>query len=779
MSPVERWTSKRKSVASRNKCWLPWPQGALQVLIHTHYDNYQTSKLRSDTKAAEGRVHTLQYQHFIPRFILRRFLVGLPKSKIEREAKIRRTAEYVLYYDVATGSLDTRPIGKVYGALGIYQDFHNTRNINELEEKLAHLESQAASIIKNLHKAHARGTFTLKRKSLELLQKFLFIMHCRNVSRSCLAFEVDRQEIAKARHWTEYGIKGIQSDADVWRRILGYYLDLSHSDLMRDAAKVVEKRGEKGFQGTHVPSVTYRTYVDDYFLSIWEAAPEEEFILTPNAFGLLEGSAGSCIPLHRIFVLSPHIAVVLCNERLRPETKRRTRPGSLESFLLDVNPAPPTPIYASREDGTHPLTKPRSLRKRKINSFKFEIKKLTRSQTLELNSVALFNLEETDSLTFESGMKMLRTAQAFRSNFPSSRLIIPFIARLTASLKTEASTLCSPVQSPAAASEEDFDPLSLGDSVLYVLLMQICSGRRKFPSAYERAHSILKIMAKAKPTSFSREISLKVWRTLEACSGEVEDGMSFAEDVNPAPLLSSIPSELSFQLFRLMIPYMTERGAVMSGDEGTLEELQRDVAVVSFLQRASCSPGVWHALSHSSPEAPKILSRLFKKGTPADEFIGKNSPSGFASRFNRAYALRTIYGIAGPITNPISQRYYELMAFLTQIFDDPTILGFPPEPYSSKPRKRRIAQLVHTMPKAHSDLLMKEMKMLLQAELSEYGSGKNTLDETTKEWVDEMAIVGCLAWLVKHRRHVVDFIQDAFPSSMNLKLFKYEATRST
>jgi hypothetical protein len=663
--------------------------------------------------------------------------------------------------------------------LGLYQDFRNTRNINELEEKLAYLESQAAPIIQDLHDACDRGTLTLERESLELLQKFLFIMHCRNKSRYSLALEADRPEIAKAHHRTEHGIKGVQSDADSWRRILRYYLDLSHSDLMRDAAKVVEKCGEEGFQEMHVPSVTYRTYVDDYFLSIWEAAPEEEFIITPNAFGLSEGSAGSRLPLHRIFVLSPHVAVVLCNERLRPETKRYTRPGSLKSFLLNVNPAPPTPMYAVREDATHPRTQPRSLRKREIDSFEFEIKKLTRSQTVELNSVALFSLEETGSLTFESGTKMLRTAQAFRSNFPSSHLVITFIARLTASLKTEAWTLCSPVQSPAAASDEDFDPLSLGDSVLYVLLMQICSGRRQFPSAYDRAHLILKIMAKAKPTSFSREISRKVHRTLKACWGDVEDGMSFAEDVNSAPLLSSIPSKLSSQLFQLMIPYMTKRGAAMSADEGTLEVLQRDVAVLSFLQRASRSFGVWHALSHSSPEAPKILSRLFKKGTPADEFIGKTSPSGFASGFNRAYALRKIYGVAGPTTSPISQRYYELMAFLTRFFDDPTKLKFPREPYSAKPHMRRKAQLIHIMPKAHSDLLMKEMKMLLQAELSKSESGKNTLDKTTKEWVDEMAIVGCLTWLGKHRRHVVDFIQDAFPSSMNLKLFEGEVTRST
>lgn len=73
------------------------------------------------------------------------------------------------------------------------------------------------------------------------------------------------------------------------------------------------------------------------------------------------------------------------------------------------------------------------------------------------------------------------------------------------------------------------------------------------------------------------------------------------------------------------------------------------------------------------------------------------------------------------------------------------------------------------------------MKKFLRAELEEYEyeSGEDILDDTTKEWVVEMAIVGCLAWLWKHERNVVDFVLDAFPSGMNLKLFEDESTGST
>ncbi|KAG1797977.1 uncharacterized protein BJ212DRAFT_267950 [Suillus subaureus] len=67
------------------------------------------------------------------------------------------------------------------------------------------------------------------------------------------------------------------------------------------------------------PAYTYHTHANNYFFSIWEAAEGEEFIITDNAFGLWEGSGRGCPDLHRIFVVSPRIALVLRNVLLRPE----------------------------------------------------------------------------------------------------------------------------------------------------------------------------------------------------------------------------------------------------------------------------------------------------------------------------------------------------------------------------------------------------------------------------------------------------------------------------
>ncbi|KAG1839010.1 hypothetical protein DFJ58DRAFT_917051 [Suillus subalutaceus] len=151
-----------------------------------------------------GPVCRLLYALYM--FILRRFQVGPVRSKTERQREFRQTGvdpEYVHYYDIAAGSFDIRPIEKVYGVPNFYQDVRNTHNINELEEKLADLERHAASIIMGLHKALPQGTFTLKRRSLELLRKFLFIMHYRNVSCANTYFQADHPENTMSRQWIE------------------------------------------------------------------------------------------------------------------------------------------------------------------------------------------------------------------------------------------------------------------------------------------------------------------------------------------------------------------------------------------------------------------------------------------------------------------------------------------------------------------------------------------------------------------------------------------------
>ncbi|KAK0431995.1 hypothetical protein EV421DRAFT_1911398, partial [Armillaria borealis] len=134
-----------------------------------------------------SHTHRDQFHHAIPRFILRRFQSGPRKSKAERRKEFQRTREdpdRVLYYDIASGSLDIRSIGTIYGLKNLYRDASNPSNANELEEKLSVLEKDAAVVIEALHSNLASGKATLKRHDVERLRKFMFVMHYRNVGGS-------------------------------------------------------------------------------------------------------------------------------------------------------------------------------------------------------------------------------------------------------------------------------------------------------------------------------------------------------------------------------------------------------------------------------------------------------------------------------------------------------------------------------------------------------------------------------------------------------------------
>jgi hypothetical protein len=631
----------------------------------------------------------------------------------------------------------------------------------------------------------------MKRETLNLLRKFLFIMHYRNVACSSKYFKADYPDNARARQWIESFMrsKGIHSAIETWLCVLRYYLDTSHSDIMRDAAELIEKYGEESLSKMmteshippdieHYPALTYQGHADAYFLSIWEAAEGEEFILTHNGFGLWEGLGKGFHGLHRIFVVSPRIAIVLRITPLRPELKDEINLGLLWSSLLDVNAIPAT--YASGKDtlclpnlSAASFSRYRISQEASNDSFVFKITKLSRLQTLNLNSIVLVNAEKTGSLTFLSRENMLRTAQAFL-RLPTSllkrTLLVSLIDRLTADARTESAALCQPsVQSRTAVPDKDIDPLSFVDVALYVLLMQICTGRKQFPSAYDRAHLVLTIMEKGKPASFAHEISQEVEKAFQACKEDSEDVRSFAKSVGFAPLLSSIPDKLSRQLFHMMIPLMSRLGSVMSGEEEILEELQDQVAVVSFLTRASRSPGVWHTLSCSHPEASKILSGLFKEHTPADRFAAtfaeslykESSPPAFSSWYDRAYVLRGRFCMAGPTTNPISLDYYRITATLIHRLD--TCMAMLPP-------KRTKARLVRTMTKTNSDFLLSFMGEFLKL----IGWMRPSEEQAIGTKIGEMAIFNILAWLGKHRMNMLDILLNLVPREMNFKLFEDE-----
>jgi Protein of unknown function (DUF4238) len=334
----------------------------------------------------------------------------------------------VLYYDLSAHTLDTRPISRVYGVPNLYRDI-SIEDINELEKGLSVLENHAAQLISDLHKVIDTGTFTAKRRDVDLLRKYLFVMHYRREFLSKSYFDEDHPDNGPMRDWLQNFKKehDLKNSTELWLFSLRYYMDTPHPRICLDAEEMYKKYGRIRLAemmtdrldpgAYHYLAVAYDTQASQHFLCFWEAADDTEFILSHNSFGLWEGLVVGRAShfLNRFFVVSPRIAVILRSNLLRPEVVAKL-PSSiaLNSDFLDVKSALPIPTYANqtnKEDAEH-LISPSNPPDADDDVFNFKITKLTKKQTQAFNSVILLSARSDGSITFSSKERTLGTVRA-------------------------------------------------------------------------------------------------------------------------------------------------------------------------------------------------------------------------------------------------------------------------------------------------------------------------------------------------------------------------------
>ncbi|KIJ93616.1 hypothetical protein K443DRAFT_12715 [Laccaria amethystina LaAM-08-1] len=269
-----------------------------------------------------------QYHHYIPRFILRRFLEDYETRKSQTNQERRKAArkaqkkgmpdpECIFVFDLETGVLESRPIGRVYGEVNFYQDKGNDENRNHLEEKLAFLENNSARIITDIHTSLPSGEVVLARKDSEVIRKFLFLMHYRSETVSRTYFQEDHPGNAQAKSWIRNfkNKRNFTSDAEVWLDGINYYLETPHHTILAHSRENSEAGGTESIitrmiggeidvDMPHYHAEAYTSFVNDYFLALWEAADDSEFILGHNAFGLWEGTFLGMRKLFKIYVVS-------------------------------------------------------------------------------------------------------------------------------------------------------------------------------------------------------------------------------------------------------------------------------------------------------------------------------------------------------------------------------------------------------------------------------------------------------------------------------------------
>ncbi|KAF8894227.1 hypothetical protein CPB84DRAFT_1848564 [Gymnopilus junonius] len=501
-----------------------------------------------------------QYHHYIPRFILRQFMeVPLPMNKRQRTLSFRKACktgedpECIYFYDLSTGVLQSKPISKAYGQNNLYRDMKDPVNVDHLEEMLSRLEQEASFVIHRIRSGIQAHSFTISRKELATLRKFLFLMHYRNDAVSSIYFQENHPNNAPLADWIRSYKKSrqLKDNIDVWLDGLRYYLERPHHAIVATGERLRERYGNNRIHEMlrrrldpdidDWYAIDYESQANYFFLGVWEAADKAEFVLGGNGFGLWEGLIYGSPGAHRLYVMSPRIAIILRRTFLHQPLSKD--PSILYSCLADIPILPPDVKFADEsilvglEEMDPVISKdifdtyrasPRSL----DDQFQFKITKLTTEQTYAVNEVVMMNanLHPQGSLTFASPSSMLETLQAYMSSHNTflggkRSLFKPLLRELS----TPSSSVSPTTTVPSLDAPWDVD--TYGDLQLHMFLRFIVTGGVTFPSAYNRAYLVFH-MATDIP-SLRNPVSSKIRSMAQKCVSRL---ISFLDPPLP-PLL--------------------------------------------------------------------------------------------------------------------------------------------------------------------------------------------------------------------------------------------------
>lgn len=320
----------------------------------------------------------------------------------------------------------------MYGQVNLYRNLKNPFDVDYLEHKLADLERDTSNIIRNIHLSLPLGSVTLAREQLAMLRKFIFVMHYRHGAVSTTCFHEDNPSNASIRDWIQrYKERHqLQTEVDVWLEGLKYYLETPHETIIATGEGLRERYGIRQFFemlskrfdpdiAEELYAIEYESMANYFFLGVWEAAEDTEFVLSGNGFGVWEGLIYGNPGAHRIYVMSPRIAIIL--RRTCFHQPHSNNPSILSSGLADIPISRPVVNYANEEwlmdlDRDEPLLA-RTLTYRNTpeaqkDTFTFSSTKLSRQQTCAVNGVIMTNADRS-SITFSRPDAMLNTLEVY------------------------------------------------------------------------------------------------------------------------------------------------------------------------------------------------------------------------------------------------------------------------------------------------------------------------------------------------------------------------------
>ena len=357
---------------------------------------------------------------------------GKPKS---RKPRFDPSMDpYIKFYDLESGVLDFAKVGRSYGIPDMYKDVDHERAYH-VEELLSKLESDAARIYHRIKKDHESGkyNFSITRKDLNLLRKFLFVMRYRRhgfwskYTGTIDTYEYDDRDIL-IEFLKERSITDLRQ---VWLINLEIIV---RTEIDADG-EWLQTIGREMFGGD---ANMYVFHMRESYMAFCEPQSSgDEFIITDNGFGIFEGpvvfdpanlkSTGAdgspprlgdpvYTEFHKLAPLSPRLILVLRSNYLRDEPiwkKRRNVSNQLEprrnsdSVLQDLPIKPPKIHYwllPKKSKPVHTLE----------DEFSFEIYKAKTEQVHVINTIML--QEAVRSITWVSDESLVKSLGAFLEN---------------------------------------------------------------------------------------------------------------------------------------------------------------------------------------------------------------------------------------------------------------------------------------------------------------------------------------------------------------------------
>ncbi|EUC48120.1 hypothetical protein COCMIDRAFT_49889, partial [Bipolaris oryzae ATCC 44560] len=394
-----------------------------------------------------------QYQHYVPQFMLRRFAptqpigpsnVSASYRKSERQRRKNNASVKVPHLDSSPPIITDKPIRRTFGQ----QDMYNDGLKDSVETKLGEIERKAARIIARVVDAQEAGKegISLLRSEKDLLRKFQFVMRYR----SPIFFR-------RFNHQTAEGY-----DSDDRDTFLEYMrdnqfsrpLDVWVNNLEKIIDTPMDPAGHWAWElaGTIYPPDAHwlATNIRSMYMAfVTPSDPQEEFILTENAFSIHEGPVSYTVDrftgeekqtvyteFHLLTVISPRLAIVFRSNDM-PEPLEDLFPGFREqkldmlaaiasvhtdpehatSLLEDLPIAKARNSYTTVRNGRIELAEGADGEPRMNDKFDFIFFRLESNHAQKINMVMLDQAYKIDQLVFKS-KSALRKALEFYLEYP-------------------------------------------------------------------------------------------------------------------------------------------------------------------------------------------------------------------------------------------------------------------------------------------------------------------------------------------------------------------------